>query len=107
MPNITFRTKRSVEEGEITVRAMIPGTGDEGQTYPLLLWTHGGGQLSCFLGCFELTMYHSSLSPFPGFIFGNVDQDDYYMWNLSIDLQVTTLNAEYQLSQDTLLFILH
>ena len=36
------------------------------------------------------------LSPFPGFIFGNVDQDDYFMRNLSTDLQVTTLNVDYR-----------
>jgi len=30
--------KVSVEAGEITVRAVIPGTGDEGQKYPLLFW---------------------------------------------------------------------
>jgi hypothetical protein len=29
-------------------------------------------------------------------VFGNVDQDDYFMRNLSIDLQVTTLNVEYR-----------
>ena len=33
---------------------------------------------------------------FSGMIFGNVDQDDYFMRNLSIDLQVTTLNVEYR-----------
>jgi hypothetical protein len=37
-----------------------------------------------------------ALSPFPGLIFGNVDQDDYLMRNLSTDLQVTTLNVEYR-----------
>ena len=35
-------------------------------------------------------------SPLLGLIFGNVDQDDYFMRNLSIDLQVTTLNVEYR-----------
>ena len=38
--------KVPVEGGEITVRAVIPGTGDEGQKYTLLFWTHGGGQFS-------------------------------------------------------------
>ncbi len=38
--------KVPVEGGEITVRAVIPGTGDEGQKYPLLFWMHGGGQFS-------------------------------------------------------------
>ena len=39
--------KVPVEGGEITVRAVTPGTGDEGEKYPLLFWAHGGGQLSC------------------------------------------------------------
>ena len=38
--------KVPVEGGEITVRAVIPGTVDEGQKYPLLFWAHGGGQFS-------------------------------------------------------------
>jgi hypothetical protein len=41
--------KVPVEGGEITVRAVIPGTEYEGQKYPLLLWTHGGGQFSGML----------------------------------------------------------
>ena len=32
-----------VEGGEIVVRAVIPGTGDDGLSYPLLFWMHGGG----------------------------------------------------------------
>jgi acetyl esterase/lipase len=31
-------------------------------------------------------------------VFGNVDQDDYFMRNLSLDLQVTTLNVEYRVA---------
>jgi len=64
-----------VEGGEIVVRAVIPGTGGDGLSYPLLFWTHGGG-----------------------LIFGNVDQDDYLMRNLSTELQVTTLNVDYRLA---------
>ncbi|KAH9074270.1 Alpha/Beta hydrolase protein [Lactarius deliciosus] len=77
-PDAKYRVqdyKVPVEGGEITVRAVIPGTGDEGQTYPLLFWLHGGGM-----------------------IFGNVDQDDYFMRNLSTELQVTTLNVEYRVA---------
>ncbi|KAF8257598.1 Alpha/Beta hydrolase protein, partial [Lactarius quietus] len=67
--------KVPVEGGEITVRVVIPGTEDDGQIYPLLFWTHGGG-----------------------LIFGDLDQDDYFLRNLSTDLQVTTLNVDYRLA---------
>jgi acetyl esterase/lipase len=64
-----------VEGGEITVRAVIPDTGNDGLSYPLLFWMHGGG-----------------------LIFGDVDLDDYFMRNLSTELQVTTLNVDYRLA---------
>ena len=60
------------------------------------------------LYCFGLTVEVSSherffwfyldrcICTFLGLIFGNVDQDDYFMRNLSTDLQVTTLNVEYR-----------
>ncbi|KAI0264093.1 alpha/beta hydrolase fold-domain-containing protein [Gloeopeniophorella convolvens] len=64
-----------VEGGEILVRAVIPGTGEEGERYPLLFWTHGGG-----------------------YMLGHVDLDDYFLRNLSVELQVTTVNVEYRLS---------
>jgi acetyl esterase/lipase len=79
-PDAKYRVqdyKVPAEGGEITVRAVIPGTENEGKKYPLLFWTHGGG-----------------------LIFGNVDQDDYLMRNISTDLQVTTLNVEYRLAPD-------
>ncbi|KAI0266838.1 Alpha/Beta hydrolase protein [Gloeopeniophorella convolvens] len=66
--------KVPVEGGEILVRAVIPGTG-EGGPYPLLVWAHGGG-----------------------YAFGDVGLDDYFMRNLSTELQVTTLNVEYRLA---------
>ncbi|KAH9027049.1 Alpha/Beta hydrolase protein [Lactarius hengduanensis] len=81
-PDAKYRVqdfKVPVEGGEITVRAVIPGTGDERQKYPLLFWLHGGGM-----------------------VFGNVDQDDYFMRNLSTELQVTTLNVEYRVAPDHL-----
>ncbi|KAI0266839.1 Alpha/Beta hydrolase protein [Gloeopeniophorella convolvens] len=66
-----------VDGGEIRARAIIPGSGDEGEEYPLLFWTHGGG-----------------------FILGNIGLDDYFLRNLSVDLQVTTLNVEYRVSPE-------
>ncbi|KAI0260132.1 alpha/beta hydrolase fold-domain-containing protein [Gloeopeniophorella convolvens] len=67
--------KIPVEGGEILVRAVIPGTGEGKEQYPLLFWTHGGG-----------------------FVVGTVDLDDYFLRNLSAELQVTTLNVEYRLA---------
>jgi len=77
-PDAKYRVqdyKVPIEGGDITVRVVIPGTEDNGQKYPLLFWTHGGG-----------------------LIFGDLDQDDYFLRNLSTDLQVTTLNVDYRLA---------
>ena len=46
--------KVPVEGGEITVRAVIPSIEDEEQKYPLLFWTHGGGQFSCIISVFSI-----------------------------------------------------
>ncbi len=54
--------KVSVEAGEITVRAVIPGTGDEGQKYPLLFWRSVLMRALFFLESAEL----SFVLPFPG-----------------------------------------
>jgi len=79
-----------VEGGEITVRAVIPDTGNDGLSYPLLFWMHGGGLSS---GKNVLLL---STDEFAGLIFGDVDLDDYFMRNLSTELQVTTLNVDYR-----------
>ena len=81
-----------VEGGEIVVRAVIPGTGDGALSYPLLFWMHGGGWS---LNENDIFRRAGRLS-FAGLIFGNVDQDDYFMRNLSTELQVTTLNVDYR-----------
>ena len=52
--------------------------------------------------CFIWTNVLVFFSPLLGLIFGNVDQDDYFIRNLSIDLQVTTLNVEYRFVQEYL-----
>ena len=94
--------KVPVEGGEITVRAVTPGAVDEGQKYPLLFWMHGGGQ---FPWLFSLVLNRCTNLPFPGLIFGNVDQDDYFMRNLSTDLQVTTLNVDYRFVSESPLLV--
>ena len=52
--------------------------------------------MSGFFNAFICTDVLVPFSPLLGLIYGNVDQDDYFMRNLSIDLQVTTLNVEYR-----------
>ena len=52
--------------------------------------------MSGFFNAFICTDVLVTFSPLLGLIYGNVDQDDYFMRNLSIDLQVTTLNIEYR-----------
>ena len=51
--------KVPVEGGEIAVRVVIPGTGDEEaveQKYPFLFWTRGGGQFSFHNLCFVFVL---------------------------------------------------
>ncbi|KAI0057885.1 hypothetical protein BV25DRAFT_1811727 [Artomyces pyxidatus] len=67
--------KVSVEGGEITVRVVIPKSGDAGATYPLVVWLHGGG-----------------------WALGNLDQDDCSLRLLSIELQATIVNVDYRLA---------
>jgi len=81
-----------VEGGEITVRAVIPDTGNDGLSYPLLFWMHGGGRSS------GKNVVLLSTDEFAGLMFGDVDLDDYLMRNLSTELQVTTLNVGYRLA---------
>ena len=52
--------------------------------------------MSGFFNAFICTDVFVPFSPLLGLIYGNIDQDDYFMRNLSIDLQVTTLNVEYR-----------
>ncbi|KAI0266840.1 Alpha/Beta hydrolase protein [Gloeopeniophorella convolvens] len=69
--------KIPVEGGEIAARAIIPGTGEEGKKYPLLFNTHGGG-----------------------FLLGGISTDDYFLRNISTELQVTTLNVAYRVAPE-------
>ncbi|KAI0061914.1 hypothetical protein BV25DRAFT_1947234 [Artomyces pyxidatus] len=67
--------KVSVEGGEITVRVVIPNSGDAGETYPLVVWMHGGG-----------------------WVLGDVNQDDFFLRLLSVELQATVVNVDYRLA---------
>ncbi|KAI0053263.1 hypothetical protein FA95DRAFT_1552779 [Auriscalpium vulgare] len=63
----------AVEGGEIIVRVVIPEPIEPTQTFPVLVWFHGGG-----------------------WIFGDVDQDDYLLRIYSTELQIVTVNVDYR-----------
>ncbi|KAI0053255.1 alpha/beta-hydrolase [Auriscalpium vulgare] len=65
--------KVPVDGGEIVVRVVIPETDDPKQTFPVLTWFYGGG-----------------------WVFGNIDQDDWLLRVYSTELQVVTVNVEYR-----------
>ncbi|KAI0644071.1 Alpha/Beta hydrolase protein [Trametes meyenii] len=65
-----------VEGGEITVRTYLP-SAPEGTTFPVLVWTHGGG-----------------------FVFGTLEQDDYLLRIISVDLQLVIVAVDYRLAPE-------
>ncbi|EMD36024.1 hypothetical protein CERSUDRAFT_115948 [Gelatoporia subvermispora B] len=68
----------TVEGGEITVRCAIPTpAGPDDRTFPLMLWTHGGG-----------------------FIFGPLDMDDLLLRTLCVELQIVVVNVDYRLAPE-------
>ncbi|KAI0057916.1 hypothetical protein BV25DRAFT_1830670 [Artomyces pyxidatus] len=67
--------KVPVEGGEIPVRVVIPISADANATYPLVVWMHGGG-----------------------YLLGDVNQDDYFLRVLSVELQATIVNVDYRLT---------
>ncbi|KAL6308619.1 alpha/beta hydrolase fold-domain-containing protein [Sparassis latifolia] len=69
--------KVPVENGEITVRSLVPSATAEGKTFPLLVWFHGGG-----------------------FILGDLDMDDYRLRILCVELQLSIVNVEYRLAPE-------
>ncbi|KAJ3486744.1 hypothetical protein NLI96_g4021 [Meripilus lineatus] len=68
----------SVEGGEILLRSVTP-TPQEGEqdTFPLLVWYHGGG-----------------------WAVGDAIFDDYYLRGLSVELRVSILNVNYRLAPE-------
>lgn len=72
--------KLSVFGGEITVRVLTPRNADnshEQNSFPLLLWMHGGG-----------------------WGVSNIDQDDFYLRRICVDLQMCILNVDYRLAPE-------
>ncbi|KAJ7650749.1 Alpha/Beta hydrolase protein [Roridomyces roridus] len=61
----------------IRVRTLVPASSEEGQTYPLYVWFHGGGWTD-----------------------GNVDMDDYQLRHLCVEFQISIVNVEYRLAPE-------
>ncbi|KAI0644088.1 Alpha/Beta hydrolase protein [Trametes meyenii] len=72
----TVDHKVSVEGGEIAIRVYTPVSPDEA-TFPVLVWTHGGG-----------------------FVFGDLNMDDYYLRMITVDLQLAIVSVEYRLAPE-------
>lgn len=66
-----------VSGGEISVRCLTPGNSTTGKLFPLLFWIHGGG-----------------------WIYGNLDTDDYYLRIICTELQIVVVNVEYRLAPE-------
>ncbi|KAJ7780599.1 Alpha/Beta hydrolase protein [Mycena maculata] len=64
-----------VANGKIRVRIIIPTSSV--QTYPLMLWIHGGGWTD-----------------------GNVELDDYQLRAISVEFQISVVNVEYRLAPE-------
>ncbi|TFK82143.1 hypothetical protein K466DRAFT_556975 [Polyporus arcularius HHB13444] len=62
--------------GEITVRYIRPSGGDE-ETFPVLVWWHGGG-----------------------WAIGDLDMDDNHLRTIAVELKLAIVNVDYRLSPE-------
>ncbi|GBE82847.1 AB hydrolase superfamily protein [Sparassis crispa] len=69
--------KIAVEDGEITVRCLTPTTGDAEERFPLLIWFHGGG-----------------------FVFGDLDMNDYHLRIMCVEHRLSIVNVDYRLAPE-------
>ncbi|KAJ7610727.1 Alpha/Beta hydrolase protein [Mycena polygramma] len=69
--------KLAVEGGEIDVRVLTPTSGESTATFPVLVWFHGGG-----------------------FVFGNLDFDDFQLRILCVERQIVIVNVDYRLAPE-------
>ncbi|OJT12436.1 AB hydrolase superfamily protein B1A11.02 [Trametes pubescens] len=69
--------KVSVDDGEITVRCIVPVAADELETFPVLVNMHGGG-----------------------WSVGSIDLDDYFLRKVAVDLQLSIVNVDYRLAPE-------
>ncbi|TFK87908.1 hypothetical protein K466DRAFT_521798 [Polyporus arcularius HHB13444] len=65
-----------VDGGDILVRVVKP-TGAENETFPVLVWYHGGG-----------------------WVVGDVTMDDYHLRTVAVDLRLVIVNVEYRLAPE-------
>ncbi|TFK87903.1 alpha/beta-hydrolase [Polyporus arcularius HHB13444] len=66
----------SVEGGEIIVRYVRP-VGEDGGTFPVLVWLHGGGWMR-----------------------GSIDMDDAHLRTISVELNIAVVNVDYRLAPE-------
>ncbi|EIW57077.1 uncharacterized protein TRAVEDRAFT_49887 [Trametes versicolor FP-101664 SS1] len=66
-----------VEDGEIIIRCVVPVVEDAHDTFPVLVNMHGGG-----------------------WSVGNIELDDYFLRQLSVEHKLSTVNIEYRLAPE-------
>ncbi|KAJ7624739.1 Alpha/Beta hydrolase protein [Roridomyces roridus] len=62
---------------KIRVRTLVPTSSEEGKTYPLYVWFHGGG-----------------------WTLGNLEVDDYQLRQLCVEFGISIVNVEYRLAPE-------
>lgn len=78
---------------EIKARRYTPA-GEEGKTYPLLYWIHGGGKLNKASLAEALAYFHVPRTS--GFIFPGLELDDFFLRSLCVDSQITIVAVDYK-----------
>ncbi|KAJ7645423.1 Alpha/Beta hydrolase protein [Mycena polygramma] len=66
-----------VANGTILVRSLVPTKESSENTYPLMVWIHGGGWSN-----------------------GNAELDDYQLRAICVELQISILNVDYRLAPE-------
>ncbi|KAL1942628.1 hypothetical protein VTO73DRAFT_4868 [Trametes versicolor] len=67
----------SVDDGEFSVRCVVPVVEDKQETFPVLVNVHGGGWSS-----------------------GDVELDDYHLRKVAVDLKLSVVNVNYRLAPE-------
>ncbi|KAF7318089.1 Abhydrolase-3 domain-containing protein [Mycena chlorophos] len=69
--------KVAVQDGEIVVRCVVPTPKSEKETFPLLVWSHGGGWFA-----------------------GNLDTEDHNLRVIAHEQRMTVLSVDYRLAPE-------